>query len=254
VSYPSTALDATAIAAARVEGVLFDIDDTLVDLRTAAIDGFLAMTASELGQVPVPRLREIAADFADDGAGAYERYMAGELTFLEQRMLRVKRAYAFADSQAPGPEALQSWVRRYEELVQAAWKPFDDVLPHLEVLDALGVPFGAVSNNVEAYQRNKLRLAGLGRIEVVIGSDTAGAPKPHPAPFLAGCAQLGTSPDVTLYVGDNPINDVAGAHAAGLPAVLVDRAARHRNSRSARVENLHQLSLRIRENPRFFAA
>lgn len=90
--------------------------------------------------------------------------------------------------------------------------------------------------------------------EVVIGSGTAGAPKPDAAPFLAGCEQLGTDPGRTLYVGDNPINNVVGAKNAGLLAVLLDRGARHKDFESARVENLTELTREIRENSRDLAA
>lgn len=106
--------------------------------------------------------------------------------------------------------ALTGWVQRYESRVRSAWKPFSDVHEHIGALSAQGIPLGAVSNNVEAYQREELRLAGLGMFEVAIGSDTAGAPKPDAAPFLAGCEQLGTDPGRTLYVGDNAIKDVGG--------------------------------------------
>ncbi|MEU3330821.1 HAD family hydrolase [Glutamicibacter creatinolyticus] len=111
-----------------------------------------------------------------------------------------------------------------------------------------------MSNNVEAYQREKLTLGGLGMFEDVIGSDTAGAPKPDAAPFLAGCEQFGTAPGRTLYVGDNLINDVVGVGNAGLPAVLLDRGARHKNFESARVENLTELTRESRENSRDLAA
>lgn len=176
--------------------------------------------------------------------------MAGELTFLEQRILRVQRAYDLASVPAPDALALTGWVQRCESRVRSAWKPFSDVLEHLGALSAQGIPFGAVSNNVAAYQREKLRLAGLDMFEVVIGSDTAGAPKPDGAPFLAGCEQLGTDPGRTLYVGDNPINDVVGARNAGLPEVLLDRGVRHKNSESARVEDLAGPTREIRENSR----
>lgn len=70
---------------APIRGVLFDIDDTLVDLRSAALNGFLAISGPDLAHLHPERRTEIAADFADDGAQAYERYMSGELTFLGQR-------------------------------------------------------------------------------------------------------------------------------------------------------------------------
>lgn len=79
-----------------VGGVLFDVDDTLVDLRSAAVDGFLAMVQDNFSVVDHALRLQIAGDFADDGAHAFERYMAGELTFLEQRTLRIQRAYGLA--------------------------------------------------------------------------------------------------------------------------------------------------------------
>ena len=146
---------------ARVEGVLFDIDDTLVDLNSAAIKGFDHLTAEDFRDVPAVLREHVARDYADDGAGAYERYMAGELTFLGQRAERIQRAYGLAGVDAPPAEGLGVWSARFEEVVQDMWAPFPDVHDCLDALDALGIPYGAVSNNVENYQRNKLRLAGL---------------------------------------------------------------------------------------------
>ena len=40
-------------------------------------------------------------------------------------------------------------------------RAFDDVSPLLDALDAAGIPYGAVSNNVHDYQRVKLDTAGL---------------------------------------------------------------------------------------------
>ena len=199
------------------------------------------------------RLR-VAGDFADDWAHEYERYMAGELTFIEQRILRVQRAYGLASVPASGALALTGWCKATNPMFEAPRSPSQTFTRTLRRYPALRGPFGAVSNNVAAYQRQKLRLAGLDMFEVVIGSDTAGAPKPDAAPFLAGCEQLGTAPGRTLYVGDNLINDVVGVRNAGLPAVLLDRGARHKNSESARVENLTELTHEIRENSRDLAA
>ena len=237
--------DSTTHSGSGIEGVLFDIDDTLVDLRSAAIDAFLAMVDDLLEGVTSERLRLIAEDFADDGAGAYGRYMAGEVTFLGQRQLRLNRAFDLVEHKPLSEQSYLRWAENYETLVKDSWKPFDDVLPHLAALSSWGIPYGAVSNNVEAYQRMKLERSGLSGFAVVIGSDTAGAPKPAPAPFLAGCSQLQTAPGRTLYVGDNPINDVQGAENAGLIAIFVDRESKHAAQSALTVSNLEQLTALI---------
>lgn len=85
----------------RVEGVLFDIDDTLVDLNSAAIQGFHQLTHADFGEIPASKREQVAQDFANDGAGAYERYLAGELTFFGQRAERIRRAYELMGLHAP---------------------------------------------------------------------------------------------------------------------------------------------------------
>lgn len=226
---------------ARVEGVLFDIDDTLVDLNGASIQGFHQMTARDFAHLSLGLRERIARDYADDAAGAYERYMAGELTFLGQRAERIMRAYQLANVPVPRGEGMDSWSAEYEQAVRSLWEPYSDVHDCLDSLDALGIPYGAVSNNVESYQRDKLIASGLSRIEILVGSDTAGAPKPDPRPFHEGCKLLGTLPGSTLYVGDNPINDVQGARSAGLQGILINRATDHKSESGQSIGNLAEL-------------
>ncbi|WP_181149865.1 HAD family hydrolase [Arthrobacter sp. MYb227] len=239
-------------AVARIRGVLFDIDDTLVDLNSASIRGFHRMTEQDFGDLAPEDREHIAKDYADDGAGAYERYMSGELTFLGQRAERIRRAYGLAKLQAPEAEALGIWSAEYERTVRSMWEPYPDVHACLDSLDVMGIPYGAVSNNIESYQRDKLVLSGLERIAIVVGSDTAGAPKPDPRPFHEGCRLLGTKIRETLYVGDNPINDVQGAKSAGLQAVLINRAPNHMPSSSELLGSHTSLNSIISENLGFF--
>ena len=44
--------------------------------------------------------------------------------------------------------------------------------------------------------------------------------KPHPRAFLTVVEAIGTRPEETIYVGDNPVADIAGAQGAGLRGVL----------------------------------
>lgn len=212
-----------------VDGVLFDLDDTLLDLRGAQLPAFAETVRAQWPDAPPAEAGVFvrAADhFAADRSGHYQRYIAGELDFAGQRLARARDALAVLG--APGAVAEPDpalWRDEYEVRVRAHWALFDDVVPTLATLRSAGVALGIVTNNVEAYQRAKADALGLEWVDVLIGSDTAGAPKPDPAPFLAGCARLGAEPGRTLMVGDSLTHDVAGARAAGLVPVWMSPAA-----------------------------
>jgi putative hydrolase of the HAD superfamily len=56
-------------------------------------------------------------------------------------------------------------------------------------------------------------------------SASIGYEKPHPAIFRRALAAIPAAGPVWM-IGDNPVADVAGAEALGLPAILVRRSAR----------------------------
>ncbi|MDR2257497.1 MAG: HAD family hydrolase [Arthrobacter sp.] len=215
----------TAPVSTGAVGVLFDLDDTLIDLRSAMREALLSAAAEDIEGLSKAEVEGFAEHFSLDTAGHYDAYVRGELDFATQRHRRL--VAALSECGRSTRQDVAGFSTRFELEVVRGWRAFDDVAPTLDALDALGVPYGVVTNNVEAYQRTKLAKSGLERVGVVIGSDTAGAPKPDPRSYLAGVAALGTAPERTLMVGDNPGHDVAGAIAAGLPALLVDRWGRH---------------------------
>ncbi|WP_223263043.1 HAD family hydrolase [Arthrobacter sp. NamB2] len=207
-----------------VDGVLFDIDDTLVDLEHAM--------GRTLQSIPDPALSHLSDDdwvrykalYTTDPQRHYDRFLAGELTFEEQRVHRIRHARSGFTREPFLGQAADAWVRAYERTLPLHFTAYDDVVPLLDELDARGVPYGAVSNNVHDYQRTKLDRAGLARIRVLVGIDTVGVAKPDPRIYLEGARLIGADPSRTLYVGDNRLVDAEGARAAGLVGVWLDRA------------------------------
>lgn len=207
-----------------IRGVLFDVDDTLIDLHTAMADMFDELTADLLGELG-PQIRQRARSvFAGDHGGRYPRYLAGELGFAEQRALRFIDAFEAVAVAAPEEDVIVEWNTVYERDIPARWAPFPDVPEALDRLTGAGLPIAAVTNNLAHLQRRKLEAAGLAeQVSLVIGIDEAPAPKPAPGMFLAGVQALGLAPHECAYIGDNPIADGQGAQDAGLWSVLVDR-------------------------------
>ncbi|MEE2568473.1 HAD family hydrolase [Pseudarthrobacter sp. J64] len=206
-----------------IGGVLFDIDDTLVDLESS-----MNLALREASEHLLPGLEQadwtrFGRIFTHETTHFYDRYLAGELTFNDQRLLRGRAALGHfgVELEAGIPE--QQWLATYVTAQQGSVRAFDDVAPVLDALDAAGIPYGAVSNNVHDYQRAKLDSAGLQRIRHLVGTDTVGAAKPDPVVFLEGVRLLGCAAGQTLYVGDNRLVDAEGSTAAGLVGVWLNR-------------------------------
>lgn len=225
MSAPSAARTGTlATPFGTVRGILFDIDDTMVDLEFS-----MTTALREVSEHLLPGLYHAGCErfgriFTHETTHYYDRYLAGELTFNEQRLLRGRAALGHFGVELGEGEQSHQWLTAYIEKQPAYVKPFPDVMPLLDVLDQAGIPYGAVSNNVHDYQRAKLDGAGLERVRRLVGTDTMGVAKPEPAIYLEGVRLLGTEPADTLYVGDNRLLDAEGSTAAGLLGVWLNRA------------------------------
>ena len=101
--------------------------------------------------------------------------------------------------------------------------PFDDVVPALRELRERGVTVVAASN-WDCSLPDAMARIGLGDLlDGAVSSAVAGAAKPDPAVFLAALRVAGCAPEDALFAGDSLENDVRGAEAAGMRAVLVVR-------------------------------
>lgn len=99
----------------------------------------------------------------------------------------------------------------------------------LEVVDAVAqhARIGMITNGPSGIQREKIRLLGIGDLfPFILVSEEENAWKPDPAIFARALELAGVAPGEAVYVGDSPENDVAGARAAGLASVWINRRGR----------------------------
>jgi 2-haloalkanoic acid dehalogenase type II len=101
---------------------------------------------------------------------------------------------------------------------------YPDAEPALLGLRERGMRLLAVSN-WDCSLSAVLERCGLGELlDGVVTSAEVGASKPDPAIFRAALERAGSAPDQVLHVGDTPEEDLAGARAAGIRALLIDRS------------------------------
>jgi putative hydrolase of the HAD superfamily len=102
--------------------------------------------------------------------------------------------------------------------------PYPDAAPALGVLRSLGLR-AAVVSNWDCSLGSVLEELGLGGLlNAIVTSAEAGAAKPDPVIFQAALQEVQCPAENALYVGDSPETDIAGARAAGIRAVLIDRS------------------------------
>ena len=112
----------------------------------------------------------------------------------------------------------ENLVEEYQNL-----RPFPDVIPGIEALEAEGHALVAFSHGVEATARTLLDRVGiLPHLRDVISVDDVKTFKPDPEVYHYLVHRLGEKLDKTWLVSSNPF-DVIGAKAAGLKAAWIKR-------------------------------
>jgi FMN phosphatase YigB (HAD superfamily) len=190
--------------------VVFDADETLVDLRPAVSGALLAVLdeVSSLG----PAIRLTRADLDGDWAAVLASKPAAPVT--EIRRAALARSLARVGLQSEVDRLLAVFFERRFAL---SW-PFEDALPMLDVLRGRYRLGYATNGNSRA---DRCGLAGQFDFEVYAHSDAV-PKKPSPAFFAAVLSAAGVTAEQTIHIGDNPSHDVMAARAAGLRAVWVN--------------------------------
>ena len=201
---------------------LFDLDDTLVDQGGAARAALLGWLP-ELG-LDLDDPEELVVAWTSIAEEHYARYQRREITFAEQRRLRVCEFLGVDATDVEADEIFAGYLSRYEQ----AWTAFDDAAPALRRVRDAGLVAAVLTNGDSAHQRLKLERTGLAEhVDVVVASDDLPAGKPDPRSYAGACEILGVVPDDVLMIGNDVEKDYQGPLDAGLGAVLLDRADRH---------------------------
>lgn len=213
---PPLAASSAAITP-RPHHLLFDLDDTLCDYASArdqrlrrAFEWALATRHPDHG-IEMDRLVVESVAMHPHGTDHFE-------ALLQARGLDDPEIAALA----------ATWYRtnRFHGL-----ELFTDAVPVLDTLRAaLPQPhgrIGLITNGPAEVQRAKVELLQVARhVDFVIISGEFGAWKPDPAIFAEALRLGGASADDAIFIGDSVEHDMAGARAAGIRSIWVNRDSR----------------------------
>jgi putative hydrolase of the HAD superfamily len=136
----------------------------------------------------------------------------------------VTRLCELIETAEPGPFAAAELFHRFSR--PDAWVVFPDAVPALERLRSMGLRLAVISNFDERLPVLLAALELAHRVDLVVPSSSIGLAKPNPRLFRHALERLEVEAGAALHVGDHRLEDVEGAQAAGMEAVLLDRGRR----------------------------
>jgi N-acetyl-D-muramate 6-phosphate phosphatase len=184
----------------HIRAMLFDLDGTLLDSAPDLVGSLNWVRRSE--NLPPLELSEMKR-FASKGAVGL-----------------LKAGMPAADE-----PAFEAWRKRFlEHYALNSYRDsslYDGVRELLDFLEEKGIPWGIVTNKIEALTWPILEAARLAdSVSCVVCGDTLNESKPHPAPVSLACGMVDVVPADTVFVGDD-VRDIQAGRAAGTRTAAV---------------------------------
>jgi putative hydrolase of the HAD superfamily len=212
---------AEEVGTVEVTAVLFDMGGTLFSYEAREQMGSANVAAlRRLGLAPDdPAVREARRRAAEE----VEREYATRRSFLHRDLFRdrLARTAELLGVTAP-PAVLAQFDVEQRQAVIDHLVPMPDARQTLEGLRAAGLYVGVVSNADDDYLGPVLQRHGLDvLVDDWTSSQEADSCKPDRRIYEYALAKAGRVAAETLFVGDSPQHDVAGARDVGMRSVLI---------------------------------
>lgn len=184
-----------------IRAVLFDLDGTFAD--TAPDLGYavnLMRSARGLAPVALAETRSVTSMGARGLLGV---------------------GFGITPEHTEFPALREEFLRLYEQNLCRHTTLFSGMAELIDQIEAARLRWGIVTNKAERLAKPLMQQLGYAdRAACLIGGDTAGHMKPHPAPLLAAARCLDLPPEHCIYVGDDA-RDIQAGRAAGMTTVAV---------------------------------
>lgn len=214
--------EAAAFFKPAPRAVLFDAGFTLTFHDGARIAAYAAKAGLHVDPAALERAEGALRAELRETEGVTLRTHADGGHRWHQHLYRRLLALAGVSGDPDRLDQVAAVILREHRLSNAWRRVGAGVREALARLRAAGLKLGVVSNSEGTIEQMLVEIDLREPFDAVVDSAVVGITKPDPRIFQIALDRLTVSPVETIVVGDSPSADVAGAHAAGLRAALID--------------------------------
>ncbi|MCP5097491.1 MAG: HAD family hydrolase [Chloroflexi bacterium] len=214
----------------RIEAVLFDLDDTLIDWSKKTVHG-LDVSRQHIGNVyhylqaggyTLPSEDSFFAEFRQT---AIQSWGEAKKIWAGVNFGKVLQETFATCGLNPKQINLDEALKAYNWMPVPGIEPYEDTLMVLNTLRQQQYKIGLITNSMQPMWMRDVELTAYGILDFLdarVTSGDTGFMKPHPFIYWSTLDMLETAPRKAVFVGDRPANDIAGANKAGLVSVWID--------------------------------
>lgn len=218
-----------------VDVVFFDVHGTLIHQRYSPPEIFQALCAEADIEISLERVQS-AYPRLDDLPQQAEAFQGDEDVFWRNVNAGILERLGISDGDGSLAEHLMTGFKRADW-----WAAYDDAIPTVDALTSAGYRVGTIANARHLIMGRLHHVGLLKRFDAITYSEEVGYKKPDARLFEVALGRLNVTADRATHVGDRIREDVQGAQAYGLRAILIDRQDRHPNADCERIQSLDEL-------------
>ncbi|MBU0457314.1 MAG: HAD-IA family hydrolase [Nanoarchaeota archaeon] len=192
-----------------IKGVLFDLDNTLIDFMTmkkrcteAAVTAMVDAGLNMKKEVAYKRMFTMYKEHGIEDQRIFEKFLKKYNNKVEYKIL-------------------SAGIVAYRKVKLGQLTPYPHVRSTLMKLRNKGIKLGVISDapKLQAWPRlTEMNLVEF--FDIVLGYEDTGKLKPSSEPFRKALRKMKLKPKEVLFVGDNPKRDVLGAKKVGMRTCL----------------------------------
>ncbi len=184
----------------KYKTVIFDLDGTLLD------------TLDDLNE---------STNYALESMGYPKRNIAEVRKFVGNGVAKlIERAVPDGTARAMEEKTLLIFKEHYALHCEDKTKPYDGILPLLDLLQKNGIKIAVVSNKIDSAVSELCKKYFGNRIFLAVGDRVGIKRKPDPDSVFEVLQKLGASIEEAVYIGDSEV-DVQTAKNAGISFIGV---------------------------------
>lgn len=192
-----------------IKGVLFDVDNTLIDFMemkkrcTVAAIKSMKKTGLKIGLKKATKIIfETYANYHIEDHTIYQKFLEQYLGYIDYKILA-------------------SGIFAYRKTRETQLKPYKGIKKTLRILKNKGMKLGIVSDAPRLQMWLRLKQSGLiNYFDFAISFDDTNELKPSIKPFKKALEMMNLEAKEVVFIGDNYDRDVQGAKNIGMHSIL----------------------------------